>query len=395
GATDTIGGINAIDASGTIGANDTLLDGGEPGSTFDCGEPGSTFDCGEFGATFDCGESGSTFDCGESGSTLRFLIPIAALFSRESLFTGHGRLMERPLTPYLDALQKRGAAIVASGGKLCVRGPITSGAYALPGDISSQYISGLLFALPLLSGDSVIELTTALESASYVELTIDVMRRFGVSVERSSSHGTFSIRGGQRYAPCRFTVESDFSQAAFFLVAGALGRPCECIGLPRGSKQGDRAIVELIRRSGARVSESPDGGLTASPPPSGRLLPQEIDVGDIPDLVPPLAALLSFCEGKSRIYNAGRLRHKESDRLASVAAELSALGARVEQGEDSLTFTGVPSLRGGRVKGCNDHRIAMMLAVAAIRSAAPVFLSGSECVAKSYPGFWADFERTV
>ncbi|MDR1060541.1 MAG: hypothetical protein LBL83_04865 [Clostridiales bacterium] len=187
-------------------------------------------------------------------------------------------------------------------------------------------------------------------------------------------------------------VEADYSQAAFFLVAGALGCACECAGLSTESKQGDRAIVRIIEKSGAAVSATAGGGLAASPP-KGRLMPQTVDVSGIPDLVPPLAALFSFCDGQSRIANAGRLRLKESDRLESVASELNAIGGSVRLDGDDMIINGARTLRGGCAKSWNDHRIAMMLAVAAIRCENAVILSGGECVAKSYPEFWRDFCR--
>jgi 3-phosphoshikimate 1-carboxyvinyltransferase len=334
-------------------------------------------------------------DCGESGSTLRFLIPVAALLPGGALFTGHGRLMERPLGPYASALGEHGAAIAADAagvGGISVRGGLKAGAFRLPGDVSSQFVSGLLLALPLLGGDSEIAMESPLQSAGYVDLTIDALAGFGVGIERDG-YARFFVRGGQRYRPQRACeVEADFSQAAYYLVAGALGCECECAGLPMASKQGDRAIVQILERSGATVERTPNGGLAARAP-KGRLLPQTVDASGIPDLVPPLAALFSFCDGQSRIANAGRLRHKESDRLASVASELRALGASISQEGDSLLISGARSLKGGRAKSWGDHRIAMMAAVAAIGCEGAVTLSGGECVAKSYPGFWEDFGR--
>ena len=328
-------------------------------------------------------------DCGESGSTLRFLIPIAVLLDSEISLTGHGRLMQRPLTPFLNALGKGGAEILQDGQILRVKGPIKSGRYELPGDISSQYVSGLLFALPLLGGDSEIVLTSPLESASYVDLTIDAMAQFGVAVEHTE-YSRFTVRGGQRYTAANMAIEADYSQAAFFLIASMLGCECSCAGLEKASKQGDRRILDILQNSGGEVVTHVDGSISIK---AERLIAQTVDVSDIPDLVPPLAALFALCDGESRIINAGRLRHKESDRLSAVASELNALGAGIIEESDALIIRGRKRLRGGIVNSHNDHRIAMMAAVAAIGCDGAVTVAGSECVAKSYPRFLQDFEK--
>lgn len=328
-------------------------------------------------------------DCGESGSTLRFLIPLAAMLPDGASFTGRGGLMERPLGPYLDELALHGASVSLRDGVLTVTGPLEGGAYNIPGNISSQFVTGLLLALPLLESDSEIRVTSPLESAPYVDITLDVMERFGIQVA-NDGYRRFSIKGGQRYRPCELTVEADYSQAAFFLVAGALGAECGCLGLSPESKQGDGRIVDILKRSGAKILTTEQGGLAARP---GRLAAQTADVSDIPDLVPPLAAFFCFCEGTSHIINAGRLRHKESDRLTAVTEELNKLGAEIVMAEDSLTIKGVKSLRGGAMSARGDHRVAMMGAVAAIRSEAPVYIEGAGCVSKSYPDFWRDFEK--
>lgn len=328
-------------------------------------------------------------DCGESGSTLRFLIPLASVLNGEISFTGQGRLMERPLTPYMDLLREKGVTMSFNEKTLTVKGPLRAGSFSLAGDVSSQFVSGLLFALPLLAEDSRIEMVSPLQSAPYVDLTIDVMKHFGVTVEHDE-YRKFFIAGGQCYQPQRFSVESDYSQAAFFLAAGALGCKCECRGLSQTSKQGDKRILDLLRQCGAKITTSAEGGLIVT---AEKLSAVTVDVSDIPDLVPPLAVLFTFCEGTSRIVNAGRLRLKESDRLSALTSELNAIGADIFQGEDSLTITGVKSLKGGKVKSWGDHRIAMALAAAAIRSENPVLLEGSDCVSKSYPNFWNDFEK--
>jgi 3-phosphoshikimate 1-carboxyvinyltransferase len=338
---------------------------------------------------FDEGER--VFDCGESGSTLRFMIPVASLYAGRKVFTGRGRLMKRPMAPYLDELRRHGLIIEPADGKITVEGVLQHGVYRLPGDISSQFVSGLLMALARQTGDSEIRLTSPLASASYVDVTLDVMRQFGVTAY-NDNYDRLLIHGGQRYVRANVRIEADYSQAAFFLVAGALGYPCKCMGLAQYSRQGDGCVVDLIKDSGAHVRRTSDGGLTAYP--CNDIKPMLIDATHIPDLVPPLAALLAFAEGHSRIINAGRLRMKESDRLSAICAELHKLGAKIRAGPDFIDIMGVKRLKGGVMNSRGDHRIAMMGAVAAIRSDRPVFVENAGCVAKSYPNFWDDFEKT-
>lgn len=334
--------------------------------------------------------NGGTFseiDCGESGSTLRFLIPVAAALRDRTTFIGHGRLMERPLGPYEQALGAQ-LSFRRSDGTLTVEGRLTAGDFTIPGDVSSQFITGLLYALPLLDGDSTLSLTTPLQSRSYVDLTLDVLATFGVDIQ-NDGYRRFIVRGNQHYRPVDYTVEGDFSGAAFFLVAGALGCEVECCGLNEHSKQGDRAILDFLRAAGATVSHGENGGLVVT---ADTLHGITVDVGDCPDLVPPLGALLTFCEGESRIVNAARLRIKESDRLTSVTAELKRLGANVEEYDDHLIFHGVDRLHGGDCHAWNDHRIAMMVATAALRADGTVTVDDPSCVSKSYPRFWEDYQ---
>jgi 3-phosphoshikimate 1-carboxyvinyltransferase len=328
-------------------------------------------------------------NCGESGTTLRLLIPIASQLQNEIWFTGQGRLMQRPLAPYLQVLAQHGVLSFWNENTLTLKGALQSGSYELPGDVSSQYVSGLLLALPLLNGDSEIQLTTPLQSASYVGLTLDMTAKFGIAAD---NHGyeRFSVTGGQSYHPAEVTIEGDYSQAAFFLVAGALGCKCEVRGLNKKSRQGDRKIINILENSGALIETTMEGGLIIH----GRnLLPQTVDVSDIPDLVPPLAALFSFCEGTSRIINAARLRLKESDRLQTISEALNSLGGNVRVEGDALLINGASSLRGGKMESFSDHRIAMMGALAAIRSESSVCVKDANCVEKSYPEFWRDFEK--
>jgi len=330
-------------------------------------------------------------DCGESGSTLRFLLPIAALDGRETLFTGRGKLMNRPLSVYEKIFSRAGVEFEQSPEGVRVRGPMMKNPtepFELPGDVSSQFVSGLLFALPLLGG-GVIRLSPPLESRQYVRLTIGVMGRFGVAVDEGEN---FYSVGGGRFHPASCRVEADYSQAAFFLAASALGRDVGVAGLDPKSAQGDRAILDVLGAMGAKISWSGGVVFARTAGRSGKLSAVTIDARETPDLVPPTAALCCFCEGKSRIVNAGRLRLKESDRLSALTSELKKLGANIEETGDSLSITGVSRLRGGSVDAWGDHRIAMALAVAAIRCDGPVTLSGWRSVNKSYPGFWSDFE---
>ena len=330
-------------------------------------------------------------DCGESGSTLRFLIPIAALDGLPTIFKGRGRLLDRPLDAYADIFASAGATFRRVEDGILVRGPLRNGSYSLAGGVSSQFVSGLLFALPLLSGDSEIRLSTPLESGGYADMTVNVMRRFGV--EASAEGSVYTVKGGQRYRPASYTVEADYSQAAFFLAASALGCDVRVAGLDPNSIQGDRAILAILEEMGAVIAwDGPDGGERAVSVRAGRMSPIVMDARDTPDLVPPVAVLCCFCDGVSGIVNAGRLRLKESDRLKALASELKKLGANVMESEDSLTITGGGGLRGGRVDAWGDHRVAMAMAVAAVRCDGPVYLSGANSVRKSYPGFWRDFE---
>lgn len=333
------------------------------------------------------GGIGAFIDCGESASTLRFLLPVAALDGMEMAFTGRGRLLSRPLDAYEAVFADACIGFVRNPDEIRVRGPLRGGAYTLPGDVSSQFVSGLLLALPLAEGDSELRLAGPLESRPYVDLTIDVMKRFGVVVEQPDDT-RYLIKGGQRYRSAAYEVEADYSQAAYFLAAAALGREVKCRGLNRDSLQGDAAILDVLRDMGAELRW--DGDILSVR--AEKLSAVTVDARDIPDLVPPIAVLCCFCEGTSRIINAGRLRLKESDRLRAVAEELGRLGANIEEGADSLTVTGVPRLKGGVADAHNDHRIAMSVALAAIRCAEPVTLSGWRSVNKSYPNFWTDFE---
>ncbi len=327
-------------------------------------------------------------DCGESGSTLRFLLPVAAALGG-GVFDGWGRLPQRPLSPLREELEAHGCTLTPPGQwPLRISGGLRPGRYRLAGDVSSQYFSGLLMALPLLEGDSVVEYLPPLESSRYIGMTLRAMESFGVAV-RPVERG-WEVPGGQRYrSPGELPVEGDWSAAAFWLAAGALGGPVEVSGLDLGSLQGDRAMLALAVLTGAEAA--PGAGALAVR--RGRLLPLDTDVSETPDLAPALAALAALTPGVTRIRGAARLRAKESDRLAALADSLGALGADIRQTSDGLIITGRTQLRGGTADGWNDHRIVMALAVAALGCREPVVIRGAEAVAKSYPRFFEDYNR--
>lgn len=325
-------------------------------------------------------------DCGESGSTLRFLVPIAAAGGAEVSFIGTGRLPQRPIGAYLELLPAHGVYCESSGGlPLHIKGKLQPGDYTLAGNVSSQYITGLLLALPLLKGDSRIILASPLESKGYVDMTIDVMHSFGVT-SRETEYG-YCVPGNQTYQNGSYRVEGDWSQAAFFLVAGALNGAVTLTGLRQDSLQGDKAILPLLRRMGAKITQT-SGGLHVC---KSALHGITANVSDIPDLVPVLAVACAAAEGKSVIYGGARLRLKESDRIESTVQGLRALGVQVEETKDGMVIHGVPSFSGGTVDSYNDHRIAMAFSVAAIGSIGSVHIRGWESVRKSYPGFYSDY----
>ncbi|MHA5219446.1 3-phosphoshikimate 1-carboxyvinyltransferase [Dysosmobacter sp. Phy] len=347
-------------------------------------------------------------DCGESGSTLRFFIPIALAATGGGVFTGRGRLMERPQGPYFDLFREKGIFFEQKDGVLTVRGRLTPGEYRLAGNVSSQFFTGLLFALPLLEGDSVLIPTTRLESVGYINMTREAMALAGVRTQwREGS--TLFIPGNQRYQPLEAAVEADWSQAAFWYAAQGLGNAVTIAGLNPKSIQGDRVMAsfaEMLR------GEPLHGGVTApiwgpasaAPARPDRQIPARPGwstpcVGSVslplthcPDLAPPLAAWGALLNGDLYLKDAGRLRIKESDRLATITAALRALGADVTEEPERLIIIGKPSLPGGTVDCAGDHRIAMMAAIAATGCTGPVTLLGAECVKKSYPDFWEVYQ---
>lgn len=320
------------------------------------------------------GEQTPLLDCGESGSTLRFLIPVAAAVRGGGSFTGRGRLMERPLGPYEQLFRERGLSWERSGNVLTVKGRLTAGEYRLPGDVSSQFVTGLLLALPLVEGDSQLCITSPLESEGYVDMTLEVLEQFGVRVEREG-YERFQIPGGQRYQPRNVTVPGDWSQGAVWYAANFLDHQVKLEGLDPNSLQTDRNIAAYywkLARPGDR----------------------ELDVSQCPDLAPALGAMAVFARGTTRLTGAGRLRLKESDRLHAIVQTVNALGGAAEEGAESLAIRGTGTLEGGcTVSSFHDHRIAMMAALLATRCKKPVTLTEIQCVEKSYPQFWEHYQQ--
>ena len=347
----------------------------------------------------------AVLDCGESGSTLRFLLPVCCALGgtagASEGFTvsllGHGRLPERPLSPLYEELVAHGAVLSPMGSNpLVVQGEIKAGDYAVDGGVSSQFISGLLFALPLLQGDSTLTVTDRIESAPYIGMTEDAITRVTGALRGELPTFPVTGRGGHAEMPALTdtpAVGGDWSGAAFFITAGILGEAGSSIiltGLDPRSRQGDKAIVDLLRGMGGRIEWDKHGNLTAFP---SRLHGCVIDATQVPDLVPILAVAASVAKGETRIVGAARLRLKESDRLRTVSDMISALGGNITETPDGLIIQGVPRLKGGTVCAAGDHRIAMSGAVAALVCDREVTIIGAESVAKSYPTFWDEFGR--
>ncbi len=326
-------------------------------------------------------------DCGESGSTLRFFVPIFAALGKEITFVGKGRLPLRPMTVYEECLPPHGVTMsrpACEGGIVHIKGRLCGGDYRVAGDVSSQFITGLLFALPLCEEDSRIVLTSPLQSAGYVDMTLAILHEAGIDVAKTADG--YAVKGGQRYRLFDHTVEGDWSQAAFWLTAGAVGGELAVTGLRRDSLQGDKRIETLLSAMGADIQWENDVLVCRKAP----LRAIEADVSDVPDLVPILSVAASAAEGTTRLYNAARLRLKESDRLQTTAALINALGGVAEEREDELLVTGT-AFRGGKVDGANDHRIVMSAAVAALRCENEVTITDAHSVRKSWPTFFEEY----
>ena len=327
-------------------------------------------------------------DCCESGSTLRFLIPLASLTGQEVTFVGRGRLMERPQSVYETLYREQGLRFEQSASGLTVEGRLSSGDYTLAGNVSSQFISGLLFALPLLDGTSTLHLLPPVESRSYIEMTRAVQNAFGVE-SRWLDDRTLEIPGGQEYHLCDYTVEGDYSQAAFPAVLGAVTGGVTLTGLAETTLQGDAAILDILRRCGAEFAHTEAGIVFEKAPLHGT----DIDLADCPDLGPVLMVLGLFCEGQTVIRNAERLRIKESDRIEAMETELRKCGGVLSSAGGTITIEGCAGALhapDGVLSGHNDHRVVMSLAVLAAAAKLPLTVDDAEAIQKSWPGFFAD-----
>ena len=333
--------------------------------------------------------------CNESGSTIRFLIPIGITNENELIFYGKGKLVDRPLDSYYRIFDKQGIFYKNENGKLplTVNGKLKAGNYEIDGNISSQFITGLLYALPLLDGDSKLTINKNLESKGYIDLTLEILKLAGIEI-MNNDYKSFDIRGNQIYKPFDYTVEGDYSQVAFWIVAGIISansnNEVKCLHVNKNSLQGDREIIEIVERMGANIEIFDDYVLVRPSKTKGTV----IDISQCPDIGPILTVLAALSQGETRIINGERLRIKESDRITSIKTELNKLGANVAEEGDSLIIQGVEEFKGGvTVNAWNDHRIAMSLAIASTRCEKEIILEEAESVRKSYPHFWDDFVK--
>lgn len=357
-------------------------------------------------------EGGGSLFCGESGSTARFLLPVAGALGGVATFLGKGKLPQRPMQPLTEEMRRSGCAVSADFLPLTVSGKLKGGKYMLSGSVSSQFISGLLMALPLTNQPSEILLTSPLQSKLYADMTVSTLKKFGVKWQKLSAEESGGFYGGYRLdgitdygnfctavcakatydtykTPKTYTVEGDWSGAAFFAVAGALAGRIELLGLDTKSLQPDKAVIDVIKQTGGSVTQE-DGKITVE---KGEVKPFSIDVSQFPDLFPILAVLACGARGESLLFGAGRLRIKESDRIESTAFMIRALGGKVEEGEDYLKIFGSGRLSGGAFDGKGDHRIVMSGAIASLICENGIEIIGHTAVNKSYPEFFEVFEK--
>lgn len=332
-----------------------------------------------------------TIDCFESGSTIRFLMPLVTLPNKKVTVTGRGRLVERPMDTYYKMFEKQNIEYKTTDGNLpvTIKGRLNPGTFEMKGDISSQFITGLLFTLPLLNGDSKVVITTELESKGYVDLTLDMLKKFDIEVE-NINYQEFRVKGNQKYSAHDYKVEGDYSQIAFWIVAGVLNGEIKCNNIDLDSLQGDKVVLDIVREMGGDLEAREDYVIAKKSKTKGTI----IDASECPDIIPVLSVLASVSEGETRVINGKRLRIKESDRLNSTATIINDMGGDVEELEDGLIIRGVEKLKGGvTIDSYGDHRIAMALGVASTICDEPIIVTNSHVVSKSYPNFWEDFVK--
>lgn len=337
-------------------------------------------------------ENSRVIDCNESGSTLRFLIPISLLFKGNSKFIGRGNLGKRPLTTYYNIFEKQDIRYSYDENNLNleIEGKLKGGTFEVDGNVSSQFISGLLFALPLIEEDSKIVINTDLESKSYVDLTLQVMKDFGIEII-NNNYKEFIIKGNQKYEGRNYSVEGDYSQGAFFLCANAIGNDISCKNLNINSIQGDKEVIDILKKMNVDILVK---GNEIEAQRRRKLKATYIDGSQCPDIIPILTSVAALAKGRTEIVNVGRLRLKECDRLSAIVCELNKLGANITEKKDSIIVDGVEELEGDiQVWSHKDHRIAMTLAIASSRCKKPIIIKDYNCVSKSYPKFFEDFEN--
>ena len=328
-------------------------------------------------------------DANESGSTIRFMIPIALTNKEPITFIGHNNLVNRPLDIFLDIFKEQGIEYKKEDNvylPLYVNGILKPGKYYVKGDVSSQFITGLLYALPLLESDSEIIITTDLESKGYIDLTLDILKMYGIEII-NNDYKSFSIKGNQYYKAHDYEIEGDYSQSAFFLVADMLGANINLKAMRFDSYQGDKKILDDIKAFGGNISFN-ENGLKAKGNPKGAT----IDFSQSPDLGPALTVLAAMSEGHSSFINAKRLRIKECDRITCMAEELNKLGCKVKELSDGMEIDGVNEINANILNAHNDHRVAMALSMLCLRAKNDIKILGAECVSKSYPNYWSVFE---
>lgn len=339
------------------------------------------------------GEKHIKIDCCESGSTIRFLLPILTLFDGDYIIYTKGKLLDRPMTPYYEIFDEEGIKYKRREKTLEIKieKRLSSCLFNMRADISSQFISGMMFMLPLLNHDSEIIISGKMESKGYVDLTIDCLKKFGINII-NNNYKSFYIEGNQSYISRDYYIEGDYSQLAFFAVANALGNDVEINGIEKDSLQGDKKILDILEKFGAKV-EFLDNDMDLKIL-EGERKAYSFDGSQIPDIVPIISLLASLSEGKTEIKDISRLKIKESDRLKAIYTELSKLGADIEIGDDFMVIRGVKKLRAGvKVDSYKDHRIAMMLAIAATVCEKEIVLENAEAVSKSYPNFWEEYRK--